>query len=217
MATYKTDPRKSANRHVFSCSQGPVPVDSQNQSRVGISLFVEIGMGSSVCHRWVLRAVAAVAALLAMGWYAPSQALASCGDYVTITSGHRLSGQHNQSPPSELPPPVFDESSRFADREAMSLRLGTTFVAREPARPSPCRQCPSQPSDAPCQGPWCSGNHLPMPVPVPTTANNVEDHVACWAAGDMTCSSEQIGLHVLCDQLHRVHHIFPIFHPPRPI
>jgi hypothetical protein len=54
-------------------------------------------------------------------------------------------------------------------------------------------------------------------MPVPTTANNVEDHVACWTAGDITCSGVQIGLHVLCDPLHRVHHIFPIFHPPRPI
>jgi hypothetical protein len=173
-------------------------------------------MGSSVRRRLGKLAAATLAALLAMGWFAPSRALASCGDYVTITSGHAPSAHHQApaSEPTRAPLAVFDESIPPADRQPMALRLGGTFVAREPVLPAPCRQCPLRPGNAPCQGPWCSGNHVPMSVP--TTVDNVEDHAACGEGGEILGLGEQIGLQMLCDEQHRVNHIFPIFHPPRP-
>jgi hypothetical protein len=174
-------------------------------------------MRSSGRYRWVGPATAAIAALLALGWCAPSRVLASCGDYVTTASERGHSAHHASPPsaPSELPPlVVFDLTSRPGDREAMSLSLGSPYVVREPARPTPCQQCPLQPKNAPCQGPWCSGN--PAPMPLPTTVEPVEDHWACCSAEGILCSGEQIGLQMLDDQQDRIHHVFPTFHPPRP-
>jgi len=119
--------------------------------------------------------------------------------------------------PHEMPAlPVFDVSNQPLDDEALPQMLGSARIARVLAMPAPCRQCPMAPGDTPCQGPWCSGSHLPMPVP-PTTIDNVQDHWACWRSTGAHDNGEHVGLNLPHDQLDRVHHVFPIFHPPRPI
>lgn len=158
---------------------------------------------------WVQSAIAVLTALVAMGWCAPSRALATCGDYVM--SGHGATEPHESAPL-----PVFDASSRPLDHEALPPLLGSAFTARTLAKPAPCRQCPTSPGDAPCEGPWCSGSHQPMPVP-PTTVDNVQDHWACWRSTTARDTGMQVGLRMPNDRLDRVHHVFPIFHPPRPI
>jgi len=55
-----------------------------------------------------------------------------------------------------------------------------------------------------------------MPVPA-STVDNVNDNWACWWSSNAHQTGEQIGLQLLHDQQARVHHVFPIFHPPRPI
>jgi hypothetical protein len=160
-------------------------------------------------HPWIRCAIAALAGLLVMGWCAPSRLLASCGDYVT--SGHGRSAPHEMSPL-----PVFDVNTPLLDREGLPQMLNTAFAVRNLARPGPCQQCPMAPSDTPCQGPWCSGSHVPMPV-LPSTIEHVQDHWACWGSAEANDPGEQVGLHVFQDQQDRIHHVFPIFHPPRPI
>ena len=55
-----------------------------------------------------------------------------------------------------------------------------------------------------------------MPVPR-STADTVERTWACWSSTEAHAVGEPIGLQVLHNQQARVHHVFPIFHPPRPI
>jgi hypothetical protein len=167
-------------------------------------------MRSVVCQTRVLRSAAALAVLLILGWLIPSRALATCGDYLTMRH-HADTGQ-----------PLFPAfgtglSTQVlpADSELLQM-LQDIGVRGETTRPVPCQQCPASPGEAPCQGPWCSGSHAPMPVPTAPVETS-QDTWACWWSAHQAAQGQQLHRTMLDADLNRVHHVFPIFHPPRPV
>ena len=160
-------------------------------------------------------ALTAVAALLTSGPFTPA-ARASCGDYVTISHGNGPPAPHDRpqhhSDGRGMPGQEGQPGERFSARPAHALDGPAA------PRPSPCPRCPNQPAEpgkAPCRGPACS--HGPMPLPVPTTAGEgPQDHWACWQSLLGLAASESVERHCLRDRTGRVHHVFPVYHPPRP-
>jgi hypothetical protein len=144
--------------------------------------------------------------MAAFACWVPSRAHASCGDYITMARDHDLSVVHG------APQLVYDDNQVVPD--ALPHRL-SGLAQHEPAQPLPCRKCPAAPGQAPCQGPWCSGSHVPMPAPPTTTASVLDP----WTLGGSLEVLEQVPADrsLLAEQRGRVHHVFPVFHPPRPI
>jgi hypothetical protein len=163
--------------------------------------MVRVSLHVSV-RTWTAIAIALAASV----WCAPSRALASCGDYITMTRDH---GPF-QAPAA--PQFVQNDSSRL-ETEFVRDVLGR-LAQHVPAPSLPCQKCPVAPGQAPCQGPWCSGNHVPIPAP-PTTVGPLQD---AWACGfDVLAARTPVGVSLLAEQRGRVHHVFPVFHPPRTI
>jgi hypothetical protein len=156
-----------------------------------------------------LQSAAALVALLTLGWFAPSRALATCGDYLTM--------RHHSDTGQQIPAlPVFDTGLPTHGFPTDTELLRHELFRRETSRPVPCQRCPTAPGEAPCQGPWCSGNHAPMPVPTAPVENS-QDPWACWWFAPLAAEGQQVHRAGLDAELNRVHHVFPIFHPPRPI
>jgi hypothetical protein len=111
---------------------------------------------------------------------------------------------------------------RFGTDSPPANLLPTDLLLADHGRPygsapsSPCQRCPREPGKPPCRGPWCSDAPVPMPVP-PSTVEHVEQQWACWWAAQRGADGEPMDLHVLRDDQDRIHHVFPIYHPPRPI
>src|SRR4051812_44069437 len=103
-------------------------------------------------NTWVLRSAAVLTALVGLGWFAPSRAMASCGDYVTMTP------HHGDSVPS-LPSYDVAIPAQFLPNDALLASAGGRLLHHATAHPLPCRRCPVAPGQAPCHGPWCSGDH----------------------------------------------------------
>jgi hypothetical protein len=173
-------------------------------------LIVLFDMRRVVSRYRVLRSAAVPVALLSLEWFAPSRVLATCGDYLTM--------RHHSDTAQQIPAlPVFDTGlPTFPTEPELAQLLRHDLVRRETSRPVPCQQCPAAPGEAPCQGPWCSGNHAPMPVPTAPVENS-QDPWACWWSATQGAEGQQLHRIVLDAELNRVHHVFPIFHPPRPI
>src|SRR5579859_3289067 len=107
----------------------------------------------------VCRSAAALAALLALGLFAP-RALAGCGDYVTTGTHH-----------AESVRPDSEHHAVVSVRRQQSTNELGPLMSESPVRhvnygPAPCRQCPVTPGQTPCRGPWCSGSHNPLSVPL---------------------------------------------------
>lgn len=158
----------------------------------------------------VLPLIAALAALGALGWCAPSRAAASCGDYVTMA--------HDRV--SSIPPPVSP---------GLTILPAPDGITTNPAPPArvtqnrgplsrTCRQCPMRPSDPggrPCRGPWCSGDPIPIPIAPPTV---VESPGEPWALHGAVAAHKDVGPAPFAShagQFARVHHVSSIYHPPR--
>jgi hypothetical protein len=164
-------------------------------------------MRYATARTWVQYPAATLAALLALGWCAPTRALASCGDHVTIV-------RHRGDPlPNGFYPRTAANSLPTAREQ---LHLGNNErVRNETSRPVPCPQCPATPGQAPCEGPWCSGSHAPLPAP--TTVEHGQDHWACWWSALLFADAQRCAHNAIRDPLNRTHHVFPIYHPPRAI
>jgi hypothetical protein len=145
---------------------------------------------------------------LALGLVAPSRVLATCGDYVTMAR-HQV----GSVPQPAVFEPETPKPTVAVDRELPQM-TGGKAVRLETSRPLPCRQCPATPGQAPCQGPWCSGSHRPLTVPTTTTPSPREDSAVC-ASMPRFGTSEPIAHAFLDDQAARIHHVLPIYHPPR--
>jgi hypothetical protein len=165
------------------------------------SCLAAVPMFRPVSHRWLLVAAVAALVLCAHEALGVATARASCGDYVSVGGSH---GQPDMAPhDAPRPSPHVDESG---------LPGSLTHV-----RPAlPCSRCPAAPGKSPCQGPWCSNS--PAPLPAPVTAGGAEpDGWACWwqEAGAPAPDMIRRGPNDSC--FIRIHHVDPIFHPPRPV
>jgi hypothetical protein len=145
---------------------------------------------------------------LALSLVAPSRVLATCGDYVTMARHQGVS-----VPQPAVSAPEMPAATVAADHELPQLTRGKG-VRLETSRPLPCRQCPATPGQAPCQGPWCSGSHSPLTVPATTAPSPREDSAVCDSLPRFG-TSEPIAHAFLDDQAARIHHVLPIYHPPR--
>jgi hypothetical protein len=162
--------------------------------------FVLVFMQRASYQSRMLRSGTLLAALLAVLWYAPLPAHASCGDYVTVATPH---GTKPAVHPSGMP-----------QSGGPSRPPGTR--GQQPSLP-PCQQCPFRPAapgNPPCQGPWCSGSHLPMAPPTTTVERSSEQCALCETV-TLLSHPEPIPRAFLRDQADRVHHVSPIYRPPR--
>ena len=95
----------------------------------------------------------------------------------------------------------------------------TSTAPGKPSAPLPCGQCPGNapiPGDAPCRGPFCSGDPLPQGVPITSTkVNPSQEQWSLWLVlpeGAETPTSAWLALSQLVIPLDRT---TSIFHPPR--
>jgi hypothetical protein len=173
-----------------------------------LSTVVLLDMRRAAFQSRISRSAAVLAALLTFGWIAPSRALATCGDYIAMP------GHHGQ--PAAEAPDFASGTPRRGVPAALELPqlLSEKLVRTDTSPPQPCRQCPAAPGQAPCPGPWCSGSHSPLTVPPTTVEGPRQDNAVCWAAP--RCSDSETIPHAFLDeQVARIHHVLPIYHPPR--
>jgi hypothetical protein len=162
----------------------------------------------SALQSWARPLAVGVLALALLGWCAPLRSAASCGDYVTMTPGHGQPSGH------EFAMPLFNIVTPHTDdaQPTGSLLASTRTPIAYPDLP-PCQRCPGKP---PCRGPWCSGGPEPLPVP-PSTVEQPQEQWAYWWLSHFGADHRRIALYLQSDTQDRVHHVFPIYHPPRPI
>jgi hypothetical protein len=158
------------------------------------------------------RACAAVLAALAVGCVAPSRVLATCGDYIAMNAHGSPSEPHAM--PHWLP-----SNSVIAGHNAPPLRTAVLLPGEGalPA-PAPCGQCPGpsgSPFRVPCQGSWCSGSNAPMTPPTTVVEGPHDPWCLCCSAAILN-HADTISHAFLRGHSDRVHHVFPIYHPPRP-
>ena len=157
--------------------------------------------------RMCLVAAMAIAAM-AVGLCAPSPVFGACGDYVTM-HGH---GEVSPSPPINL--------VAHPDREPPTPQVVPAWLYRQSllgqiaVHAAPCRRCPVTPTNLPCQGPWCSGSDLPMPLS-PSMEAPVIDPWACWCRTELWASPSRAAFYCDPTSSGRVHRATAIFHPPR--
>jgi hypothetical protein len=162
----------------------------------------------SPARSWAVTLGALVAALAVEGWFAPA-AHATCGDYLA----HPTDGAHPRHTMPRQQPGTPDMPGQHAPAAVPFEASGEGDVPEPP----PCRRCPHEPGTpgkAPCEGPWCSDNHAPPPAP-PTTIERTSDHWACLWSLLRPGTPDRVWLAFLREQSMRVHHVFPIYHPPR--
>jgi hypothetical protein len=164
------------------------------------------------------RLVAAIAlAMLAVGWFAPARATASCGDYVARTPGGSMPA-HPEAPrlPDQVPDTPLDARLiHFSTQLAGGDLLLNRVPARMPAPCVPCQGRPARPDAPPCEGPWCSGSHRPL-TPPPSPVQRPHEQWPWCGTGARPDASEALPHAGPHGQADRVHHVFPVFHPPRP-
>jgi hypothetical protein len=172
----------------------------------GFSAYL-LRMRRTAFQPWACVRAAIVVSLAVLGWFVPAQSFASCGDYVTMVP-HTTPAQQGSPPPvTGSPAPSHDAISQVHEQ-----MLGT----QEFAQPAPCRRCPSRPTQPgkPCQGPWCSNQNSPLSVPPSTSPAPRDDNGVC-APTAQPSDSEAISHDLATNRAARVHHVFPIDHPPK--
>jgi hypothetical protein len=181
------------------------------QPRCSIEAFpYQVGMAWSALQSWARPFAAGVLALAVLGWCAPSRSAASCGDYLTMTPGHGQPSGHDSMVPS------FTIVSQRTDAQQTNSLLASPIAPIAYPELPPCQRCPQEPGKPPCRGPWCSGGPEPLPVP-PSTAEQPQEQWAYWWLSHIGADHRRIALYLLSDTQDRVHHVLPIYHPPRPI
>jgi hypothetical protein len=149
-------------------------------------------------RRRIRSSICGTLAILASLAAAPSVARATCGDYVSMPQHGQPSANHG-----------------FSFGGVISSLVPMGGAARGFGEmPPPCRRCPAAPGKQPCQGPWCSDNHAPMTPPT-TTSPSPHQEWALRSFSDLLDASAAIPLGFFRDHADRVHHVFPIYHPPR--
>jgi hypothetical protein len=179
-----------------------ITVNEQDQFRVTGSHSPMLG--AAIESRVSLRA-ALLAALLAAAWLVPASVQASCGDYLTML-------QHSDSPVHFA---ASETSPGTPPNSLPQTQVKNAAPSELPLR-HPCERCPrnpGRPGNIPCQGPSCSGNSNPVTLPT-TTAETPRDRAICTTPRWLG-EPEAIPCALLREHAHRVHHAFPIYHPPR--
>jgi hypothetical protein len=148
---------------------------------------------------------------LALGCFAPSRALASCGDYVTMHSGG-VAMDHAILDP--IAPLRYGLAVSPSDGDARTLERS------DPAPIAPCGRCvPNReaPGPLPCQGPWCSrGQSQPTDLPTTASPKPREQQAAHLPVPRLGVSGPVLEA-ALCARVTRIHRIEPIYHPPRSV
>jgi hypothetical protein len=166
----------------------------------------------------VVWLVAALAVVIVGELLTPLRALGSCGDYVTMTPHGNGSVQLTQ--PAFA---VFDFG--IAREQAPANLVGLQTAAKaglespRGAHAVPCSRCPhggGAPAKLPCRGPWCDGGRSPMPPPS-TPVDRSHDQWALCLGLQRPGDSDPMPHGLLQDNAHRIHHVSPRFHPPRPV
>ena len=181
-----------------------------------LRLACSCGMSAASARSRLLPFAALITALLAAGWCAPATAHASCGDHVTIMPGH---GPHFVREMASLRAMISDASHSEGQPRSLagSMLLGSRASAETTPRSAPCGRCPFSPAGperVPCRGPWCSGGPSPMNSP-PTTAEGPCEQKALSGSALQPGHGVAMRLAFGQDQGWPVHHVFPIYHPPR--
>jgi hypothetical protein len=166
-------------------------------------------MRRTVFRSWLGSRAAVLGLVAALGCLAPTQVLASCGEYVTMAAGGMPIKHPRQDPIAPLRhyAPMIPAN---VDRQALDRR---DLLPAAPCRP--CSQDRSTPGPLPCQGPWCSrGQPQPMDLPA-TSAPKAREQQAVALPVPRLIEVEpllQTGRH---DRIARIHRIVPVYHPPR--
>jgi hypothetical protein len=147
--------------------------------------------------------------VLALSLFAPARALAACGDHVTMA---RQPG--DAVPLAPVYVPATPTPILSAARGAPELLAGQA-IRHEMPRPIPCPRCPATPDQPPCQGPSCSGSQSPLTVPATTAPGPHDDTAVCWWSVPRFGDTDPIPYAFLDYQAARIHHVLPIYHPPR--
>jgi hypothetical protein len=143
---------------------------------------------------WARFLAAALLAWLGQGTVAPSAARASCGDYVTVSSGEGETTPSHQPPAPTRPCP------------------GNVTPCREHV---PAEALPD--SQVPCRGPGCSGNPVPPPEPLTTVSpEGGQDHWVCLVSLPVFLPADPGDPRTEPGALRPVRHGLSVFHPPRP-
>jgi hypothetical protein len=129
-----------------------------------------------------------VVALIAGAWFAPSQAQASCGDYVTVGSMPGHDGSSSSMPQSSSSQP---QSQKPVD-------------VPEPPR-------------APCRGPSCSAPPPAQPLSTSTShvAPERSSDLGIVARVAMALAPPPAALQAQERSLHPIYRASDIYHPPR--
>jgi hypothetical protein len=150
-------------------------------------------------------------AALAAACVAPSRVQAACGDYLTMTPHGGTLNSHG----------ITNSMPRdFGMREyGVAAPQTAAVLARDVAAPAPvpCGQCPDgsgSPARVPCQGPWCSGSNAPLTPPT-TVVETLQDPWGLCCSAALLNHADSISHAFLRGHSDRVHHVFPIYHPPR--
>jgi hypothetical protein len=166
---------------------------------------------SSRPSRLLIR-TALAAALVSIGCFAPTRAHASCGDYVTIGAHHGAALDYGTPHVA-----IFGWSTHDVAAPSRAQRDEQPAVAAvAPVAPA-CGHCPLRPhspGNVPCQGPGCSS----YPGPLATPPSIVETSGKQWGALELPTVLVEIGQiphRYLSTLLDRVHHVVPVYHPPR--
>jgi hypothetical protein len=159
-----------------------------------------------------LRTAIAVSLVIA-AWHVPMRAQASCGDYVTMQS-HRGGELAPGVSFLESIKPLFQtlvqtSADEHADRLQPVTRPRSVLCQR-------CPYSPVTPGNLPCRGPWCSDGRAPI-APAPTTVERPLDQWGLCHGEIALGNSEAIPHEFLRDCAERVHHVSPIYHPPRSV
>lgn len=88
----------------------------------------------------------------------------------------------------------------------------------EPPRPEskPVRgEQDNEPAKVPCPGTDCSGNPAPLSLPVTSVNNHRHDQSDCLVTSGVPSSFGDWEFLTEANRWHRIHHISPIYHPPR--
>jgi hypothetical protein len=168
-------------------------------------------MRYATTRSWAFYPAATLAALLGLGWCAPMRALGSCGDYVTMSS------HASSSTPHSIP---YLRSGDFGTARHNAPPFETTAMGGDdvalPA-PVPCGQCPERtgsPGRVPCQGPWCSGSNDPMTPPTSVVERPLDPWGLCCSAAILK-RADSFSHTFLRGDSDRIHHVSPIYRPPR--
>lgn len=176
---------------------------------------IALRMTRAAIRSRTLTHTAILAMVVAVASFAPTPALASCGDYVTVSPHAAPHVDHVMRSPIAID--LHATSRQGVTRDDMSDEAAGIAAAPTPIR-TRCGQCPRDPASpgkAPCRGPWCSNNPGPLATPPPTVERSYQQSGLFQPAASPE-QPDAIPLDASREPAHGIRHIFAIYHPPRP-